>query len=152
MRATFVPSTGKVSSFTGGQVRSASRCAARSSRRPAVPARRATPTMKVYDVEIFLQGETHNIPIDENDTLLEGIESYGLTVPYSCRAGVCMTCAAKIEAGDIDLGEIAMMDSLKDDGYVLTCSGMPRGEGIKLTMEMDVYEMQYGQFEVEKQK
>lgn len=145
----FVPVLGKASSFTGRHVRAVSHCGAISSRHATAAKRRISPTMKVYDVEIFLQGETHNIPIDENDTLLEGIEQFGLTVPYSCRAGVCMTCAAKIETGNVDLGEIAMMDSLKDEGYVLTCSGMPRGEGIKLTMEMDVYEKQYGQYEAE---
>lgn len=110
--------------------------------------------MRVYDVEIDFHGETYMIPVDENQTLLEGIEAFGLTVPYSCRAGVCTTCAAKIMAGNVDLGDIAMMDDLKDEGYVLTCSGMPRSEGIKLEMEHfdDVYERQYGQYEKINQK
>lgn len=106
--------------------------------------------MTVYNVEINFHGTKHIIPVDEQQTLLEGIESVGLEVPYSCRAGVCMTCAAKIIEGEVDLGEIAMMTDLQDDGYVLTCSGMPRGEGIKLEMnQFDVvYEQQYGQNEL----
>eukprot|EP00177_Eucheuma_denticulatum_P008124 GFKZ01014800.1.p2 GENE.GFKZ01014800.1~~GFKZ01014800.1.p2 ORF type:complete len:151 (+),score=24.57 GFKZ01014800.1:162-614(+) len=114
--------------------------------------RRTSPTMRVYDVEIQLYGETHMIPIDEDMTLLEGIEEYGLSVLYSCRAGVCVTCAAKILSGDVDLGAASITDDLKDQGYVLTCSGFPRSEGIRLEMNHfdDAYEKQYGQFEAGK--
>lgn len=112
-------------------------------------ARRAAPAMRVYDVEIQLYGEKHVIPIDEDLTLLEGIEEFGLEVLYSCRAGVCMTCAAKILEGDVDLGVASITDDLKDQGYVLTCSGFPRSEGIRLEMNHfdDAYEKQYGQYE-----
>lgn len=105
--------------------------------------------MRVYDVEIDLYGEKHMIPIDEDMTLLEGIEEYGLEVLYSCRAGVCVTCAAKILAGKIDFGAASITDELKEQGYVLTCSGYPRSEGIKLEMNHfdDAYEKQYGQYE-----
>lgn len=111
--------------------------------------KRVVPAMRVYDVEIQLYGEKHMIPIDEDLTLLEGIEEYGLEVLYSCRAGVCMTCAAKILEGDVDLGTASITDDLKDQGYVLTCSGFPRSEGIRLEMNHfdDAYEKQYGQFE-----
>lgn len=115
--------------------------------------RRTRPTMKVYDVEIELYGEKHMIPIDEDLTLLEGIEEYGLSVLYSCRAGVCVTCAAKILAGEVDLGFASITDDLKEQGYVLTCSGYPRSEGIKLEMNHfdDAYEKQYGRFEQDRQ-
>lgn len=108
--------------------------------------------MREYDVEIDLLGEKYMIPIDENMTLLEGIENHGLEVLHSCRAGVCCTCAAKILAGEVDLGAASITDNLKDQGYVLTCSGFPRSEGIKLEMNHfdDVYEQQYGQFEAGK--
>lgn len=122
-----------------------------------MPVRRPTrvrPTMKVYDVEILLYGEKHVIPIDEDQTLLEGIEEFGLEVLYSCRAGVCVTCAAKILNGKVDFGFASITDDLKEDGYVLTCSGYPRSEGLRLEMNHfdDAYNKQYGQFEVDKQK
>lgn len=109
--------------------------------------------MRSYDVEILLDGETHTIPIDEDLTLLEGIEEYGLEVLHSCRAGVCVTCAAKILSGEVDLGVASITEELKQQGYVLTCSGFPRSEGIRLEMNHfdDVYEQQYGQFEQDNQ-
>lgn len=115
---------------------------------------RPRPTMKVYDVEIDMHGTKHNIPIDEELTLLEGIEEYGLEVLYSCRAGVCVTCAAKLLAGEIDPGFASITDDLKAQGYVLTCSAYPRSDGIKLEMNHfdDAYEKQYGQFEKAEKK
>ena len=107
------------------------------------------PTMKVYDVEVLMEGEKHMIPIDEDLTLLEGIEEYGLEVLYSCRAGVCVTCAAKLLQGEIDPGFASITDELKEQGYVLACSAYPRSDGIKLEMNHfdDAYEKQYGQYE-----
>lgn len=110
---------------------------------------RSTTTMRVYNVDIALYGKQYTIPVDENQTFLEGIEEFGLEVPYSCRAGVCITCAAKVVSGDVDLGEAAITDDLKQEGYVLTCSGFPLSEGIKLEMNQfeDAYDKQYGQYE-----
>ncbi|PXF48677.1 Ferredoxin-2 [Gracilariopsis chorda] len=105
--------------------------------------------MRVYDVEVLLDGETHIIPIDEELTLLEGIEEYGKEVLYSCRAGVCITCAAKLLSGEVDPGFASITDELKDEGYVLACSAYPRSEGIKLEMNHfdDAYNKQYGRYE-----
>lgn len=118
--------------------------------RPSRAAQRVRPTMRVYDVEIELYGEKHLIPIDEDTTLLEGIEAVGLEVLHSCRAGVCITCAAKVMSGEVDFGFASITDELKEQGYVLTCSGFPRSEGIKLEMNHfdDAYDKQYGQYEV----
>lgn len=105
---------------------------------------------KTYDVDITLYGKDYTIPVAEDQTLLEGIEEFGLEVPYSCRAGVCITCAAKVLSGDVDPGEAAITDDLKADGYVLTCSGFPRSQGIKLELNHfdDAYDKQYGQYEM----
>ncbi|KAI0564976.1 Ferredoxin [Gracilaria domingensis] len=85
--------------------------------------------MRVYDVEIELEGEKHIIPIDEDMTLLEGIEEYGKEVLYSCRAGVCITCACKLLEGEIDPGFASITDDLKAEGYVLACSAYPSNMG-----------------------
>lgn len=119
-------------------------------RKPA----RQRPTMRVYDVEVHLKGEKHIIPIDEELTLLEGIEEYGKEVKYSCRAGVCVTCAAKLLSGEVDPGFASITDELKDEGYVLACSAYPMSEGIVIEMDHfdDAYDKQYGQFEADTKK
>mmetsp|Transcript_2928 Transcript_2928/g.4195 ORF Transcript_2928/g.4195 Transcript_2928/m.4195 type:complete len:158 (-) Transcript_2928:258-731(-) len=109
---------------------------------------------KTYDVDIELDGENHTIPVRSDETFLEAIENFGLAVDSSCRAGVCMTCAAKIQAGKVDVGEAALAEEVKESGYVLTCSAFPRSDGIKLKMQEfdDAYDMQYGQYEKERQQ
>lgn len=108
-----------------------------------------TPTMKEYVVGINLDGKDYDIPCDDDQTFLDAIEEYGLVVPYSCRAGVCMTCAAKIVRGEVDLGEAALGDDGKNEGFVLCCSGFPKSDDIYLEMNKfdDAYNMQYGQYE-----
>lgn len=105
--------------------------------------------MKEYIVGINLDGEDYDIPCDDDQTFLDAIEEYGLVVPYSCRAGVCMTCAAKIVRGKVDLGEAALGEDGKNEGFVLCCSGFPRSDDIYLEMNKfdDAYNMQYGQYE-----
>nr|AAP80708.1 ferredoxin [Griffithsia japonica] len=105
--------------------------------------------VRTYTIEIDMHGTKYDIPVKEDCTLLEGIEEFGLEVLHSCRAGVCVTCAAKILAGEIDPGFASITDDLKEEGYVLTCSAYPRSDGIKLEMNHfdDAYDKQYGQFE-----
>lgn len=109
----------------------------------------STITMKEYIVGINLDGKDYDIPCDDDQTFLDAIEEYGLVVPYSCRAGVCMTCAAKIVRGEVDLGEAALGDEGKNEGFVLCCSGFPKSDDIYLEMNKfdDAYNMQYGQYE-----
>lgn len=143
------------SQFVTGRQTPGTLSAPTTSLRPAVPHRaaqrpaRASPCMKVYDVEVTLLGEKHMIPIDEDMTILEGIEEHGLEVLYSCRAGVCVTCAAKIHEGKIDPGFASITEDLKNEGYVLCCSAYPRSDGIKLEMNKfdEAYEKQYGKHE-----
>jgi len=60
-----------------------------------------------------------------------------------------MKCAAKLEAGKVDIGEAALADEVKSAGFVLTCSAFPRSDDIRLKMQEfdDAYDMQYGQYE-----
>lgn len=108
----------------------------------------------MYDVQINLDGKDYTIPVDDDQTLLEGIEGFGLQVLHSCRAGVCVTCAAKILTGEVDPGFAAITDDLKADGYVLTCSAYPRSDNLKLEMNQfdAAYSRQYGMYEMEEQQ
>jgi ferredoxin-NADP reductase/uncharacterized protein YcbX len=61
----------------------------------------------------------------ESGSLLELAESQGLTLPASCRAGVCGTCAATVH------GRTAyLVDPLVEprDGQVLLCSSVPTAD------------------------
>lgn len=77
---------------------------------------------------IQLDGKTVNATVRENETILESARRVGLTPPFSCEAGNCGTCMAKLTSGTATM---RVNDALDDDevaeGWVLTCQGVPDG-------------------------
>ena len=77
-------------------------------------------------VTITLDGKTVSVPLNAKETLLESARRGGLVPPYSCEAGNCGTCMAKLSSGTATM---RVNDALDDDeveeGYVLTCQGVP---------------------------
>jgi ferredoxin len=57
-------------------------------------------------------------------TLLDLAESEGLQPAYSCRSGICQTCATKISQGGVAYIEPPMVDP--DGNIALICSSYPR--------------------------
>lgn len=90
-----------------------------------------TPTSASDDqggVTIQLDGKTAQVPFREGETILEAARRAGMTPPFSCEAGNCGTCMAKLTSGTATM---RVNDALDDDeveeGYVLTCQGTPDG-------------------------
>jgi ferredoxin len=60
------------------------------------------------------------------ETLLESARRAGLSPPYSCEAGDCGTCMARIVEGSATMRvNDALMDDEVEEGYVLTCQAVP---------------------------
>ncbi|MGL1956784.1 MAG: MOSC domain-containing protein [Colwellia sp.] len=64
-----------------------------------------------------------NLADNKQATILEQGEAAGLILPYSCRAGMCGSCKAKLISGEVkQLTTSGLSDSEKQQGYILTCS------------------------------
>jgi len=58
-------------------------------------------------------------------TILEHGEDAGLILPYSCRAGMCGNCKAKLINGKVkQLSSDGLTADEKQDGYILCCSAI----------------------------
>lgn len=62
----------------------------------------------------------------DNEVLLDSARRAGLTPPFSCEAGNCGTCMAKLTAGSATMRvNDALEEDEVDEGYVLTCQAVP---------------------------
>lgn len=54
--------------------------------------------------------------------ILTQIESAGIRLPFGCRRGVCLTCAARLQSGRVwHPRGVALRERDRDLGYVLLC-------------------------------
>ena len=67
--------------------------------------------------------------VDGKTPLLVSLEKHGLSLPYGCRYGGCISCAAKLLAGEVDQsGGVALNGRQINDGYVLLCVARPQSD------------------------
>ena len=60
----------------------------------------------------------------------------GVDLPYGCRYGGCITCAAKLISGEVDQSaQVALNNRQINDGYVVLCVARPRTD---CTLEIGV--------------
>jgi ferredoxin len=70
------------------------------------------------------------------ETLLESARRAGLSPPYSCEAGDCGTCMARIVEGSATMRvNDALMDDEVEEGYVLTCQAVPDVAVVKVSYD-----------------
>jgi ferredoxin len=87
-------------------------------------------------VTILLDRQKASVQRVENETLLESARRAGLSPPFSCEAGNCGTCMAKLVEGKATM---RVNDALDEDevaeGYILTCQGVPDTESVTVEYE-----------------
>ena len=64
--------------------------------------------------------------INEPETVLEGLERFGLKIPFSCRAGMCHTCIMQAEQQPPFSSQIGLSDNQKSQHLFLACSCIPK--------------------------
>ena len=67
--------------------------------------------------------------VDRRRSLLESLREKGVDLPYGCRYGGCITCAAKLVAGEVDQrGQVALNNRQVNNGYVVLCVAWPKSD------------------------
>ena len=76
------------------------------------------------------------LEVDRRVPLLKSLEAHGLSLPYGCKYGGCISCAAKLIAGQVDQqAAVALNNRQLSDGYILLCVARPLTD---CTMEIGV--------------
>ncbi|MAA53985.1 MAG: ferredoxin [Porticoccaceae bacterium] len=59
--------------------------------------------------------------------LLDELRDQGVDLPYGCRYGGCITCAAKLIEGTVDQNaQLALNNRQIENGYVILCVARPK--------------------------
>jgi ferredoxin len=81
--------------------------------------------MRTWAITVANQGGAA-FEVDAARPLLETLEEYGVDLPYGCRYGGCITCAAKMTSGQVDQSEqVALNNRQLNNGYVVLCVARP---------------------------
>jgi ferredoxin-NADP reductase len=87
-------------------------------------------------VTITLGGKRVSVPRRPDETLLDSARRAGLAPPFSCEAGNCATCIAKLTAGEVKMrANDVLTEEEVADGYVLTCQSVPQTRSVTVRYE-----------------
>ncbi len=88
-------------------------------------------------VEVQLQGENIEFMMHNSQTILAKLDELGYDAPYSCMAGACSTCMAKIIEGEVVMdSSLALNEQEIADGYILTCQSHPSSSKLRISYDM----------------
>ena len=74
--------------------------------------------------------------VDPRRPLLDSLRDQGVDLPYGCKYGGCITCAAKLTAGEVDQRrQVALNNRQINQGYVILCVARPMSD---ITLEIGV--------------
>lgn len=78
------------------------------------------------EIRIKYKGDWHDIIVGENQSILQAALQNKISLPYSCRSGMCSACFTKCTSGRVEIikNEVLTPDDIKN-GYILTCTGHP---------------------------
>ena len=76
--------------------------------------------------EVLLSGRRSSFSMYPGDSILAAVQRTRPEVPYSCEAGVCSTCRARLEAGSVEMvNTYGLVPGDEAAGFVLTCQAIP---------------------------
>ena len=72
--------------------------------------------------------------VDAKRPILDELRNQGVDLPYGCKYGGCITCAAKLTSGDVDQKrQVALNNWQLDNGYVILCVARAKSD---ITLEI----------------
>ena len=91
------------------------------------------------EITIKLDGRSisFNLPLNSDTAILDAALKQGADLPYACKGGMCCTCKAKLQEGEVMMDvHWGLEDEEVEKGYILTCQSHPKTE--KVVVDFDI--------------
>ena len=98
-----------------------------------IPEGEENDVIKERNVKIILEGSEYDIDVPPSVNILDAAIKADLDPPFSCKAGICTTCRAKLYSGKVKMDEReGLSDAEIEEGYILTCQSHPLTDNVKI--------------------
>ena len=88
-------------------------------------------------IEVLIDGSKKIFYMNKNDDFIEKATQYGISVPYSCKNGMCATCRCKVSSGEVIMKKnFSLEDWEIKKGFVLSCQLEPIDKEISLDFDI----------------
>ena len=85
---------------------------------------------------VLLDGKAHALRMDRGQRVLDVALEAGLDLPWSCRAGVCCTCRAKLLEGSVQMERNFTLEAWEmEQGFVLSCQARPTSDALTVSYD-----------------
>ena len=89
-----------------------------------------------FHMHLLLDGQEYDLNVSSRQTILDAAIEAGIDAPYSCQAGICTTCRARVIQGEVRMDyDEGLNDVEKDEGYILTCQAHPQSDDVVVEFE-----------------
>jgi ferredoxin len=79
-----------------------------------------------FDVLLRTPSGDRTVQVAEDEHIWDAAFRQGVILPALCHQGWCLTCAGRLEAGEVDQRDsVGFLPQDKDAGFVLLCTGRP---------------------------
>jgi len=79
-----------------------------------------------HHLSVIARGVRSELEMDAQSTVLESGLAAGLDLPFSCRDGVCATCRAHLDEGEVQMAANYALEPWElQRGFILTCQSRP---------------------------
>jgi ring-1,2-phenylacetyl-CoA epoxidase subunit PaaE len=89
------------------------------------------------EITVVMDGRRRRFRMPRSgEPILDAAERAGLDLPFSCRAGVCSTCRAKLVSGSAEMeNNVALEDWEVEAGYILCCQARPTSAALEISYD-----------------
>ncbi len=88
------------------------------------------------EVTVIMDGRRRKFAMQPDELVLDAAGRAGLDLPFSCRAGVCSTCRARLVSGSVTMEHnVALEEWEVDAGYILCCQSRPTSPALEISYD-----------------